>query len=37
MNFCMADGSVRFVSTSVDINMLGGMATMARGEVAQID
>jgi len=37
MNFCMADGSVRFGSTSVDINMLGGMATMARGEVAQID
>jgi len=37
MNFCMADGSVRYVSTGVDINLLGGMATIARGEVAQIN
>jgi prepilin-type N-terminal cleavage/methylation domain-containing protein/prepilin-type processing-associated H-X9-DG protein len=36
MNFGMADGSVRFVSYSVDINLLGNMATIARGEVAQI-
>ncbi len=37
MNFCMADGSVRFVSTSVDINVLAGLATIAGGEVAQIN
>jgi prepilin-type N-terminal cleavage/methylation domain-containing protein/prepilin-type processing-associated H-X9-DG protein len=37
INFVMADGSVRFVSTSADINLLGALATMARGEVAQIN
>jgi prepilin-type N-terminal cleavage/methylation domain-containing protein/prepilin-type processing-associated H-X9-DG protein len=37
INFVMGDGSVRFVSTSVDMNLLGSMATMAGGEVAQIN
>jgi prepilin-type N-terminal cleavage/methylation domain-containing protein/prepilin-type processing-associated H-X9-DG protein len=32
INFCMADGSVRYISTSVDMNLLGNMATMAGGE-----
>jgi prepilin-type processing-associated H-X9-DG protein len=33
MNFVMADGSVRFISTSVSIPLLRGAATMAGGEV----
>jgi prepilin-type N-terminal cleavage/methylation domain-containing protein len=33
MNFVLCDGSVRFVSYSVDVNMLAGMATIAGGEV----
>jgi prepilin-type N-terminal cleavage/methylation domain-containing protein/prepilin-type processing-associated H-X9-DG protein len=37
MNFVMADGSVRFISTTVDITLLGNMATMARGEVALVN
>jgi prepilin-type N-terminal cleavage/methylation domain-containing protein len=36
VNFGLADGSVRFVSYSVDMNLLANMATMAGGEVAQI-
>jgi prepilin-type N-terminal cleavage/methylation domain-containing protein/prepilin-type processing-associated H-X9-DG protein len=36
VNFCMGDGSVRFVSYSVDINMLAFMATMAGGEVVSL-
>jgi prepilin-type processing-associated H-X9-DG protein len=36
-NFAMADGSVRYISYNVDMNMLGNMATIARGEVAQIN
>jgi prepilin-type N-terminal cleavage/methylation domain-containing protein/prepilin-type processing-associated H-X9-DG protein len=34
LNFALADGSVRFVSYSVDINKLAALATMAGGEVA---
>jgi prepilin-type N-terminal cleavage/methylation domain-containing protein/prepilin-type processing-associated H-X9-DG protein len=37
LNFAMADGSVRRVSFGVDMNLLGAMATMAGGEVAQVD
>jgi prepilin-type N-terminal cleavage/methylation domain-containing protein/prepilin-type processing-associated H-X9-DG protein len=33
MNFVLCDGSVRFVSESVDINLLAAMATIAGGEV----
>jgi prepilin-type N-terminal cleavage/methylation domain-containing protein/prepilin-type processing-associated H-X9-DG protein len=33
-NFALGDGSVRFVSYSVDINLLQNMATMAGGETA---
>lgn len=35
-NFCLGDGSVRFVSYSVDINALQNMGTMSGGEVAVI-
>src|SRR5262249_30210347 len=35
-NFCMADGSVRFISTGVDMTLLGNMATIAGGETAQL-
>jgi prepilin-type N-terminal cleavage/methylation domain-containing protein/prepilin-type processing-associated H-X9-DG protein len=34
MNFVLCDGSVRFVSYSVDINLLAAMATIAGGEIA---
>ena len=34
VNFCMADGSVRTITLSVDMAILGGAATMANGEVA---
>jgi prepilin-type N-terminal cleavage/methylation domain-containing protein/prepilin-type processing-associated H-X9-DG protein len=37
LNFLMADGSVRFISYSVDINRLAAMATMAGGEVADVN
>jgi prepilin-type processing-associated H-X9-DG protein len=37
VNFAMADGSVRYINYSVDIDVLGGMATISRGEVAQIN
>ena len=36
LNFVMGDGSVRFVSYNVDINILQAMATMAGGEVLTI-
>jgi prepilin-type processing-associated H-X9-DG protein len=36
LNFALADGSVRFVSNSVDIRMLGAMATIAGGEVVNL-
>jgi hypothetical protein len=32
----MCDGSVRFVSTSVDVNLLSNMGTILGGEAAQI-
>jgi hypothetical protein len=31
-NFTIGDGSVRFITTSVAINLLQNMATMAGGE-----
>ena len=37
MNFGMADGSVRFISYSVDINMLAKMATISGGEITNIN
>ena len=36
LNFAFCDGSVRFVSYNVDITLLGAMATIAGGEVAQL-
>ena len=36
LNFVMGDGSVRYFTTSVDMNLLGNMATMAGGEVALV-
>ena len=36
INFVMGDGSVRFIQTSVDMNLLGNMATMMGGEVALV-
>jgi prepilin-type N-terminal cleavage/methylation domain-containing protein/prepilin-type processing-associated H-X9-DG protein len=36
LNFALADGSVRFFSYNVDINMLAGMATMAGREVTTL-
>ena len=35
-NFVMCDGSVRFVSKNVDMNLLANMATTAGGEAAQV-
>jgi prepilin-type N-terminal cleavage/methylation domain-containing protein len=35
-NFCLGDGSVRFISYGVDIVQLQNMATMAGGEVAAL-
>jgi type II secretory pathway pseudopilin PulG len=35
-NWVLGDGSVRFISYSVDMNMLGNMATMDGGEVALV-
>ncbi len=37
INFVMGDGSVRFISTSVSMPLLGNMATMMGGEVAQVN
>ena len=36
-NWAMADGSVRFIPQSVDMNLLSNMATIAGGEVATIN
>ncbi len=36
LNFVLADGSVRFISYNVDINMLGALATIAGGEVVTL-
>jgi prepilin-type N-terminal cleavage/methylation domain-containing protein/prepilin-type processing-associated H-X9-DG protein len=36
MNMLLCDGSVRFLSFNVDINLLADMATIAGGEVAQL-
>jgi prepilin-type N-terminal cleavage/methylation domain-containing protein/prepilin-type processing-associated H-X9-DG protein len=36
-NFCFADGSVRFVPNSVDINLYRGMATIRGGETVNPD
>ena len=36
MNFVLCDGSVRFISNSVDINRLAAMATISGGEVADV-
>jgi prepilin-type N-terminal cleavage/methylation domain-containing protein/prepilin-type processing-associated H-X9-DG protein len=36
MNMLLCDGSVRFLSFNVDINLLAAMATIAGGEVAQL-
>ncbi len=36
INFLMGDGSVRFIQTSVDVNLLGNMATAAGGEVSLV-
>jgi prepilin-type processing-associated H-X9-DG protein len=36
-NFGMVDGSVRFVTYNVDINLLAATATMAGGEVANLN
>jgi prepilin-type N-terminal cleavage/methylation domain-containing protein len=37
MNFCMGDGSTRFITYSVDVNVLTGMATMQGGEVVTLN
>ncbi len=36
INFCVGDGSVRMVSTSVDMTLLGNLATIAGSEVADL-
>ncbi|MDZ7618873.1 MAG: DUF1559 domain-containing protein, partial [Patescibacteria group bacterium] len=36
LNWAVADGSVRFTSDSIDIELLMGMASIAGGEVAQV-
>jgi prepilin-type N-terminal cleavage/methylation domain-containing protein/prepilin-type processing-associated H-X9-DG protein len=36
-NWAMADGSVRFIPQSVDMNLLSNMATIAGGEVALVN
>jgi prepilin-type processing-associated H-X9-DG protein len=35
-NFAMGDGSVRFISYNVDLNLLANMATISGGEVATV-
>jgi len=37
INFGLGDGSVRFISNNVDMNLLTAMATMAGGEVAALN
>ena len=36
MNWVMADGSVRFIPYGVDMNLLGAMATISGGEIADV-
>jgi prepilin-type N-terminal cleavage/methylation domain-containing protein len=36
-NFAMCDGGVHFVSASIDINVYRGLATIASGEMVQVD
>lgn len=36
LNFALVDGSVRFISNTVDINLLSDMATICGGEVANV-
>ncbi len=36
VNFVLCDGSVRLISSSIDINLLGSLATIAGGEVASV-
>jgi len=35
-NFCLADGSVRFISDSIDLNLYRALATVQGGEVATV-
>jgi prepilin-type processing-associated H-X9-DG protein len=35
-NFALADGSVRFVTNSIDLRTYRGLATIHQGEVAQV-
>ena len=37
INFALADGSVRAISTNVDMNKLAAMATIAGNEVVNVD
>ena len=37
MNFALCDGSVRFFSYGVDINLLAEMATISGGETAYVE
>jgi prepilin-type N-terminal cleavage/methylation domain-containing protein/prepilin-type processing-associated H-X9-DG protein len=37
VNFALCDGSVRWISYSVDINLLAAMATISGGEVVYLD
>jgi type II secretory pathway pseudopilin PulG len=36
LNFVLCDGSVRSLSTTIDMNLFGSLATIAGGEVAQV-
>jgi hypothetical protein len=36
VNFALTDASVRFVAKTIDINVLGGAATIQRGEAGQL-
>ena len=33
LQFLLGDGAVRFISQNIDMKLLGGLATMANGEV----
>jgi prepilin-type processing-associated H-X9-DG protein len=37
LNYVMGDGSIRFISYGVDINMLAALATIAGGELSLLD
>ena len=37
INFCLGDGSVKFISNNVDINLLQNMATMSGGEAQVVE